>query len=187
VNLNEPAQKAQYEEDLADGKTANQKSIDTILESADVIAVPEGSPLVGIADRAGYPVLTVSAGFGAEESTNGRDPVGVVFIAGAFAEEVLVADGYAFEQGTLARQDGPSYAQEVLPEAAGVQSWTNPSMWRCVELSDFYEPYNCRPGMVEPLPLVPPELPHHRRGGPRPVAAFPKLASSFRWTSSVAR
>jgi amidase len=164
VDLGDPTQKAAYEEDLAEGKAEAQEEIDHLLEDADVIAVPEGSVLVGIADRAGYPVLTVPGGFGATESSNGHNPVGVVFITGAFEEEELLADGYAFERATLARQDGPSYAPEVLPEETGVPSWTNPSMWRCVELSDFYSPQSCRPGMVEPLAMTTPEE------GPTPPA-----------------
>ncbi len=35
------------------------------------LMVPSGSALVGIADRAGYPVLTVPAGFGVENSSTG--------------------------------------------------------------------------------------------------------------------
>jgi Asp-tRNA(Asn)/Glu-tRNA(Gln) amidotransferase A subunit family amidase len=178
VDLGDPAQKTAYDEDLAEGKDEAQTAIDGLLATADVIAVPEGSALVAIADRAGYPVLTVPGGFGATESTNGRNPVGVVFIAGAFEEEELLADGYAFEQGTQARQVGPSYAPEVLPDATGVPSWTNPSMWRCVELSDFYSPHHCRPGMVEPLMMTPPEAgpipPAGDKGpeqGPTPPAA----------------
>jgi Asp-tRNA(Asn)/Glu-tRNA(Gln) amidotransferase A subunit family amidase len=185
VDLGDPTQKDAYDEDLAAGKAEAEAVIDDLLDDADVIAVPEGSALVGIADRAGYPVLTVPGGFGATESSNGHNPVGVVFIAGAFEEEELLADGYAFEQATLARQDGPSYAPEVLPDETGVPSWTNPTMWRCVPLSDFYSPEKCRPGMVEPLAMTPPEEasippaaenPGSDAGSTPPAAGTPKLA-----------
>ena len=59
--------------------------IDGILKAGgdSAIMVPSGSPLVGIADRAGYPVLTVPAGFGAQNSSTGGDPIGVDFIGTA--------------------------------------------------------------------------------------------------------
>jgi Asp-tRNA(Asn)/Glu-tRNA(Gln) amidotransferase A subunit family amidase len=172
VNLADPTQKTAYDTDLAAGKAADKATIDAILSNGtagdtsddiEVIAVPQGNALVGIADRAGYPVLTVPAGFGAEASTSGRNPVGIVFVAAAYDEDELLADGYAFEQATKVRLTGPLYKDglggfEPLdePGASGVPSWTNPSMWRCVELSAFYTGEYCRPGMVEPLAVVPP-------------------------------
>ena len=68
VNLADPTQKTTYDTDLATGKTADKATIDAILSNGtagdtsddiEVIAVPQGNALVGIADRAGYPVLTV--------------------------------------------------------------------------------------------------------------------------------
>ena len=50
--------------------------LDALLSDTDAIVVPAGSALVNIADRAGYPVLTVPAGFGTGGS--GRNPIGVV-------------------------------------------------------------------------------------------------------------
>jgi Asp-tRNA(Asn)/Glu-tRNA(Gln) amidotransferase A subunit family amidase len=180
VDLADPTQKATYDTDLATGKAADKATIDAILtngtagdtsDDVDVIAVPAGNALVGIADRAGYPVLTVPAGFGAEDSTSGRNPVGIVFVAGAYDEDELLADGYAYEQATEVRLTGPDYGV-ALAGASGAPSWTNPSMWRCVELSDFYSPHHCRPGMVDPLPLVPPVEPV----GPSPAAETPAPA-----------
>ena len=75
------------------------------------------------------PVLTVPAGYGTGSA--GRNPIGVTFVAGAFAEDKLLAAGYAFEQATQVR---------LAP------SFTNPSMWRCVEGSDFFSPHHCHPG-----------------------------------------
>ena len=91
--------------------------------------VPSGNGLVGIADRAGYPVLTVPAGYGTGGA--GRNPIGVTFVGGAFSEAKLLAAGYAFEQATNVRL-APSY--------------TNPSMWRCVPGSTFFTPHHCHPG-----------------------------------------
>ena len=94
-----------------------------------MIAVPSGHALVGIADRAGYPILTVPAAFGTGNA--GRNPIGVTFVASAFAEASLLAAGYAFEQATNVRQ---------------APSFTNPSMWRCVPGSEFFSPHHCHPG-----------------------------------------
>jgi hypothetical protein len=52
---------------------------------------------------------------------------------------------------------------------------TNPSMWRCVELSDFYAPYDCRPGSVDPLPIVAPEVPP-KPDTPAPAPGTAKLS-----------
>ena len=112
------------------------------------IMVPSGSSLVGIADRAGYPVLTVPAGFAAENSSTGGDPIGVDFIGTAYSEAQLLDDGYALEQGLKARQSGPEYMKSSSNSATfnGSPSQTNQSMWRCLLGSSFYEPYDCNVG-----------------------------------------
>ena len=91
--------------------------------------VPSGNALVGIADRAGYPVLTVPAGYGTGGA--GRNPIGVTFVGTACSEAKLLADGYAFEQATNVR---------LAP------SLTNPSMWRCVPGSAFFSAAPLQPG-----------------------------------------
>ena len=104
--------------------------IDALLgRRLDVIVVPSGNALVGIADRAGYPVLTVPAGYGTGGA--GRNPIGVTFVGAAFGEAELLAAGYAFEQATNVR---------LAP------SCTNPSMFRCVPGSTFFSPHHCHPG-----------------------------------------
>ena len=115
--------------DTAAGIAANAAVIDAALTDADVIMVPSGHALVGYADRAGYPVLTVPAGFGTGSA--GRNPIGVTFVAAKDAEAKLLNAGYAFEQATKVRQ---------------APSFTNPSMFRCVEGSTFYAPHHCHPG-----------------------------------------
>jgi len=138
VDLSDPATAATYEADKAAGLASNQALIDTILNNGtlddltddfDVIVVPSGNALVGIADRAGYPVLTVPAGYGTGNA--GRNPIGVTFVGAAFSEDTLLAAGYAFEQATNVR---------LAP------SFTNPSMWRCVPGSVFFSPHHCHPG-----------------------------------------
>ncbi len=154
VETSNPATTVSYEENLAKGKKEDQEVIDGILKSGgdSAIMVPNGSPLVGIADRAGYPVLTVPAGFGAQNSSQGGDPIGVDFIGTAFSEAELLDDGYAFEQGMKARQTGPAYmVSKTFPNAglSGAPSETNQSMFRCVLGSSFLKPYDCNPGELE--------------------------------------
>ena len=97
----------------------------------DAIVVPNGNAIGGFADRAGYPVLTIPAGYGATASSAGHNPIGVMFVGTAFSESKLLADAYALEQATNVR---------LAP------SFTNPSMWRCVAGSVFFLPHHCHPG-----------------------------------------
>jgi amidase len=153
------AAKTAYEENLAKGQAEDRAVIDNIVdngtpgEPADDYAgimVPSGSSLVGIADRAGYPVLTVPAGYAAENSSTGGDPIGVDFIGTAYSEAQLLADGYALEQGLEARQLGPEYMKaSPNPTFNGSPSETNQSMWRCVPGSSFFKPYACNVGELE--------------------------------------
>ncbi len=121
-----------YEADKASGQASSRALIDALLSDTDVIAVPSGNALLNIADRAGYPVLTVPAGYGTAGA--GRNPIGVTFVAGANGEAKLLAAGYAYEQATNVR---------LAP------SWTNPSMWRCVPGSTFFSPHHCHPGDLQ--------------------------------------
>jgi hypothetical protein len=132
-----------YEADRAAGKASSAALIDGLLSDTDVIVVPSGDPLVGVADRAGYPVLTVPAGYGTAGA--GRNPIGVTFVGTAGSEAALLAAGYAFEQATNVR---------LAP------SRTNPSMWRCVAGSTFFSPHHCHPGdLLGDVPNGPTETP----------------------------
>ena len=159
VDLSDPATAATYQNDLAAGRTANRATIDTILQAGtpadttddyDAVLVPAGNAMIGYADRAGYPALTVPAGYGATESSSGRDPVGVTLIGTAFSESDLLADGFALERATTVRQ---------------APSQTNPSMWRCVPGSAFFSGAYCNTGdrlLLEADPtqgVVQPEAP----------------------------
>jgi Asp-tRNA(Asn)/Glu-tRNA(Gln) amidotransferase A subunit family amidase len=153
VGYTSPATTAAYQASLSAGQSEDRAVIDGILnngtpsETGDdysAIMVPSGSPLVGIADRAGYPVLTVPAGYAVQNSSTGGDPIGVDFIGTAYSEPQLLDDGYAFEQGLNARQSGPAYMQSIAnPTFSGAPSETNQSMWRCVPGSAFFKPYAC--------------------------------------------
>ena len=132
-----------YAADLAAGKTASAAVIDGLLSDTDVIMVPSGDALVNLADRAGYPVLTVPAGYGTAGA--GRNPIGVTFVGAKNGEAALLAAGYAYEQATNVRL-APSY--------------TNPSLWRCVTGSTFFSPHHCHPGdRLGTVPFGPTETP----------------------------
>ena len=137
VDLSDPATATAYEGDRSSGQASNAQLIDDLLASGgyDAIMVPSNiQALTTYADRAGYPVLTVPAGVGAIPSgvgTTNRDPQGVTFVGTADSEAELLADGYAYEQGTKLRQ---------------APSVTNPSMWRCVPGSVFFTQEKCHPG-----------------------------------------
>ncbi|HWC84972.1 MAG TPA: amidase family protein [Solirubrobacteraceae bacterium] len=154
VDYTNPATTSAYQSNLAQGRSQDRAVIDGILGSGpySAIMVPEGSTLVGIADRAGYPVLTVPAGYGVQNSSTGGDPIGVDLIASAFAEPELLGDAYSFEQATNARTAGPAYMVTPSNRATftGAASETNQSMWRCVPGSAFYRPYKCNPGFLQP-------------------------------------
>ncbi|MDA0166576.1 amidase family protein [Solirubrobacter ginsenosidimutans] len=129
--------------DTAAGKSQSAGVLDTLLSDTDVILVPSGSTLVNIADRAGYPVLTVPAAYGTGGS--GRNPIGVSFIGKANGEAALLNSGYAFEQATNVRK---------------APSDTNPSMFRCVPGSFFFSPHHCHPGdLLSPTANGPVETP----------------------------
>ena len=141
VDLSDGATAASYASDRDTGKASSRALIDAIITNGtpgdasddfEAIAVPNANALVGIADRAGYPMLTVPAGFGTGSA--GRNPIGVTFVGTAFSEAKLLAAGYAFEQATNVRQ---------------APSFTNPSMWRCVPYSTFFSPHHCHPGDLE--------------------------------------
>jgi Asp-tRNA(Asn)/Glu-tRNA(Gln) amidotransferase A subunit family amidase len=138
VDLTDPATKATYDANRTTGRTEAAGIIDGLLNNGtpadttddfEIVAVPSGSSLVNVADRAGYPVLTVPAGYGT--GATGGNPQSVVFIAGAFREATLLNDGYAFEQATKVRQ---------------APSVTNPSMFRCIPGGVFSTNEKCNPG-----------------------------------------
>jgi amidase len=144
IDLGDSSTNTTYMSNLTTGKASNAAIIDAMLNNGtpddgsddmDVVVVPSGNALVGIADRAGYPILTVPAGFGTGSA--GRNPIGVTFIGRPFGEASLLADGYAYEQASNVRITG------------GPPSYTNPSMWRCVPYSTFFSPHHCNPGDLE--------------------------------------
>jgi Asp-tRNA(Asn)/Glu-tRNA(Gln) amidotransferase A subunit family amidase len=139
---------AAYQANLAQGRADSRAVLDAILAGNSAILVPAGNALVNVADRAGYPVLTLPTGYGAQNSSTGGDPIGVVLIGAAGSEAELLDDAYAYEQATKARDAGPAYmtGPAQFGPVTGAPSMTNQSMWRCVPGSAFYHPYACNAG-----------------------------------------
>jgi amidase len=150
TDYSNPTTTATYQTDLTQGQADDAAVLNAMLGSAgaSAIVVPQNSDLVGVADRAGYPVLTVPAGYGAENSSTGGDPIGIDFIGAPYTEAKLLSYGYAYEQGTRVRKIGPSYMVNPSNEStfSGAPSETNQSMWRCVAGSAFFSPYECNAG-----------------------------------------
>jgi amidase len=142
-----------FQANLAQGQSDDQAVIDNVLNAGPyaAIMVPQSSALVDVADRAGYPVLTVPAAYGAENSSSGGDPIGVDFIGTKDSEAGLLDLAYAYEQATNVRATGPSYMITESNSAtfSGAPSETNQSMWRCVPGSAFFSPYDCNAGDLE--------------------------------------
>jgi amidase len=135
IDVDDPATKAEYERVRDAGLAGARGNIDAVLTRGTVdpgddlaaIMTPAGT-LTGIGAKAGYPALTVPAGY----SATTRNPINVTFLATKYAEAQLLAIGYAFEQATKARR---------------APSETNPATWRCVAGSAT-QPRSCPPGTL---------------------------------------
>ena len=113
--INDPG----YAAALADSQGASRHALDTLFQKdfsghkLDAIIAPTNSPAwttdlvdgdhfelasTGPAARAGYPLVTVPAGF-----TFGL-PVGLTFMGPAFSEPKLIKLAFAFEQATKVRK-----------------------------------------------------------------------------------
>jgi amidase len=81
-------------------RTAREEGIDAVMakDNLDAIVAPAGGATWSIAAVAGYPYITVPAGF-----QDGL-PIGIGFFGRAFSEPQLIKIAYAFEQKTKARR-----------------------------------------------------------------------------------
>lgn len=112
VNLDDPAQLAEYEAARDTGLAETRGAIDTALTTNDLDAIVSNSATTGVGARAGYPSVIVPSGY---SETNQR-PSGVVFLGTAWSEAALLAYAYDFEQATKAWRS----PQNI-----------NPSLFRC--------------------------------------------------------
>jgi amidase len=150
VEVEDPGTEAEFEANLETGQNEGAALLDAALGGRSALLIPasgtETTKLLEAADRAGYPVLTLPAGFGIRDSSTGGDPIGVDLIGAEGSEATLLADAYSLEQGVKARQQGPEFMRAANPTVSGAPSETNQSMFRCIVGSAFYKPYDCNPG-----------------------------------------
>jgi amidase len=83
-------------------RATREEGIDAVIskDNLDAIISPTVGATWSIAAVAGYPYITVPAGFGADGL-----PIGLAFFGRAFAEPQLIKFAYAFEQKTKARRE----------------------------------------------------------------------------------
>ncbi|MCY7347669.1 MAG: amidase [Pyrinomonadaceae bacterium] len=88
-------------------QAAREKGIDAVIakDNLDAVAAPAGGATWSIAAVAGYPYITVPAGF------IDALPAGIGFFGRAFTEPQLIKIAYAFEQKTKARRAPQFLAQ----------------------------------------------------------------------------
>ena len=143
IDLDDPATKAAYEAARDLGRAEARANIDAALTrgTADpgddlaAILTPSGT-LTVVGARAGYPALTVPAGYTATQ----RRPVNVTFTGTRFGEAALLAIGYAYEQGSQLRRP---------------PSVIDPSLYRCAQTTppSSFGAHSCAPG-IELLELI---------------------------------
>lgn len=92
---------AEYIKDRLTDLNQCQETIQKVMEEQklDVLLFPNNNGS-SIAARAGYPSITVPAGY-----TNKGKPVGVTFTGGAFSEAKLIELAYSYEQATKHRKE----------------------------------------------------------------------------------
>jgi amidase len=84
-------------QDLADSKSR----IDALISQDNLTALLwANSGSAGIGAKAGYPSITIPAGYQASN----RRPFNITFLGQAWSEPMLVSYGYAYEQASLLRQ-----------------------------------------------------------------------------------
>ena len=89
-------ERAKFERMILDNQQTARERIDGLFEQHGIDLV--ASDLSQLYAPAGYPALTVPAGYAAD-----GEPWGVIFVGGYLSEPQLLAVGYAFEQGAQAR------------------------------------------------------------------------------------
>ena len=125
VDLSDPTTLATYEANKAQGLAESRSSIDTVLRTDDLDAIVSLSGTTGVAARAGYPSVSVPAGYAA---ANGR-PSNVTFMSTAFSEETLLSLAYDYEQASQLRRP---------------PSEVNPTLFQCLEPEEEREA-SCAP------------------------------------------
>lgn len=117
VDLSDPAQNAAYVAARDQGIAETRAAIDTVLQANDLDAIVSASGTTGVGARAGYPSVSVPAGY----AVPSLRPSSIVFLGTAWTEPELLALAFDYEQASHLRQ-----SPEVL----------NPSLFRCATVFD---------------------------------------------------
>ena len=111
VDLADPATAAAYASDREQGLTESRSAIDSVLEAQGLAAIVSASATTVVGARAGYPSVSVPAGY----RDSDRRPVALVFLGTAWTEATLLALAHDYERA----------AQVWLPPTE-----VNPSLFR---------------------------------------------------------
>ncbi|WP_255303731.1 amidase family protein [Georgenia sp. 311] len=120
VDLDDPETYARYTAQRDQLVTESRQAIDSVLDGADVDAIVSASATTGTAASAGYPSVSVPAGY----TEGNRRPVNVVFLGAAWSEAELIALASDYEDAAQAWRS---------PEEI------NPSLFRCTAISEETE------------------------------------------------
>ena len=144
IDLSNPATASTYATNLAAGRTASRAYIDTLLANggAPVDAIMSlTATLDDVGIRAGYPQLTVVAGY----DPTARRPQSISFAGTAGDDAKLLGFGYAYERAALVRQ---------------TPSEINPQTWHCVAPIVYIDRSgSCEPGNLAPADVPPVSVP----------------------------
>jgi amidase len=135
VDLSDADTAEAYEAARAEGITETRAGIDAVLEDNDVEAIVSNAATTGIGARAGYPSLTLPAGYSAAN----RRPVAITFLGTAYSEQKLI--GYASDYEAAA--DVWKSPEEI-----------NPTAFACTPLADPDTAASCDELPAEPTPTV---------------------------------
>jgi amidase len=124
VDLADPAQNAAYVAARDQGIAETRAAIDSVLQANDLDAIVSASGTTGVGARAGYPTVSVPAGYAVPTLR----PSSIAFLGTAWTEPDLLALAYDYEQASHLRQS---------PEV------TNPSLFRCVTVQDQWAVAGC--------------------------------------------
>ncbi|WP_182525863.1 amidase family protein [Nocardioides dongkuii] len=135
VNLSDPATATAYESARAQGITETRAGIDAVLEQNNIEAIVSSAGTTGIGARAGYPSITLPAGY----TPANRRPVAITFLGTAYTEESLI--GFAADYEAAA--DVWKSPEEI-----------NPTAFACTPLADPDTAETCDQPTEEPTDAI---------------------------------
>lgn len=96
IDLDDEQTRATYTQHRTEGLRVARDAISSVLAEHRLDALVSTDATIAVAARAGYPSVSVPAGY----TAHGREPVAVVFTGTAFTEARLLAMAHDYEQAT---------------------------------------------------------------------------------------